>query len=549
MNADRRMKLFLVTFLCFTGYIQPAIGQFYDHAIQHELQSTYVDIVQLANGNFACLDIRHQNGGPGRVESLLVEIDQFGNVLSEDSLTNDASEPELITRVEQLSDGSLVLFGTQAPCDVIGFVPVHLQRIMNNQVIRVDTFSVWGFPQVVFSDSLIAVWGQDSVVTLDHNGIFHAQLPLPNASTRPALLEGQLLWLDNVGIQVVQNSGTISDSIAIADVQGVERMPNGNLLCITSDSLLLLNDSLDRTGISQPITPGAPYLWSGFDTLVAVSTGNTLTLTDQHLNILQTSVLNHAPGWATRDMYLEDTTVTFAGASTTFQAKAASIRNFSVGGTSNALTHDLELGVMNVDSIEYSISYPPGSGIALVDGSYWATVNVVNTGTSTLNKLTLNDHLPFGFCEVLANTYHFENLNISPGSDTTLSAGPFFVYDTAPASGPASVDLCIFGAAPNSRLELDLTNNESCGSASIPVNIGELAETWSGLTLFPNPCSDILQYHVEDANARISIHNASGKLCLQAGNEGLLNVSKLPTGIYQFTAIGKELLRGRFVVN
>lgn len=522
--------------LCISSCLLFAIavsGQLNEHAIQHDLISYYQQIIELPNGNRACLEERGRNNTIDGRESILVELDSMGNIISSDTLSNDSLEPNPVNHIEILSDGSQLLVGLEhEPCDV-GMPRAKAMRHLGGTVLWSRVYPHIGYAQVASNDSLIALLFSDSVVVIDYAGNEQFKITKPSANGWfPSFHSGKLVLFGQDGIHLYDNSGGVQFTSYGTNIVSIESDNSGNIVALTMDSIIMFNSGLIRTGFGSPVGGGYPRKLIPIDSIYAAFSPDEVQFFDQNLVSVSLAQLNQLQDWTANDVHIKDSLISVVGYQNQIDATISVLREFDYNGQAAAISNDIALSNVIVDSVQANIGYPLGSNIAVIGGNYWVSATILNLGQDTVQSFTLNNYIPFGFCETVGRTSGYDSLALMPGSSITLSSGPHPMYFNTPSIAPYSANLCVFVSGVNNKHELDLSNNEACGSFTFPVSVEHVE--LSPLSFYPNPASEFVMLNISNPSELISseIIDMQGRIKRFYGKELKLDLAALPTGVF-----------------
>ncbi|MEK7256925.1 MAG: T9SS type A sorting domain-containing protein [Bacteroidota bacterium] len=181
------------------------------------------------------------------------------------------------------------------------------------------------------------------------------------------------------------------------------------------------------------------------------------------------------------------------------------------------------------------------------------TVQVKNYGSDTLNDLTLRVKFypPYpSICpqeQIFGKAY--QNLQLAPEEDTTLSFNDFFYFKYL-GQPDSLIQVCFWTAVPDDRLDAEPENDTWC-EIFLVNDVEEIAV--GTLKIFPNPASDLLRIQLDENSlpgaATLRIFNAAGQLMqtsnLEIGEEWQVGMGEFAPGFY-FLEIEIEGKSGRY---
>ena len=201
-----------------------------------------------------------------------------------------------------------------------------------------------------------------------------------------------------------------------------------------------------------------------------------------------------------------------------------SIAEFPVGSDSNCNFYQLpECGA--TENIEYKNVF----------------VTISNYGNTLIDSCTVNGRVKFcGNCNSICGrtqTYsmNYENLNLMPGESKEVLFGDILIRDQPQVDVH---ELCLWTANPNSFIDKNIDNDESCLESIVALN--ELTEVGISIDIFPNPSSSgevNLSITSIDESKIVNIFDALGRIVgtnfLKNHESDLsINVSNYSKGVY-----------------
>jgi hypothetical protein len=173
-------------------------------------------------------------------------------------------------------------------------------------------------------------------------------------------------------------------------------------------------------------------------------------------------------------------------------------------------------------------------GAHLIGYRFNTEITIRNNGAETINSFSVHSDLG-GIFGCIDGIFHrkFEDEEILPGQTFTLTLTRLLKF-------PGST-ICFECLAPNSMLEIQISNNSLCKEF---VDTGIPGQTQPGVKVYPNPVSDWLIIDFEcSGHKRIELYDISGRRVYI--NEGLLDqeiidLKTLKPGIYILNIISDK---------
>ncbi len=535
------MRSLLLTFVCLPLW-GAAFGQGWDRMYQVSPMSSYTAVTQAPNGNWFFAGMYQQSTFPLSFSFpvILREVASNGQVLGEWTFAVPDNEATHIGDLMVLDDGSLILSGYMSyNCDLSPVVG-YARCLLDGALLWDRSFAMGPLNDAAQNDSLLAFLSDGGVLFTDHSGdslyttTFH---PIP--FTRRIVATDQGFVVSGYhGAQSLFADGALSDSLVGVHVEDIIQMPAGTFLALTTDSVLELSANLERTGIGVQVNGyeprgiayegGAVYVHT-VDSLFSFTPG---LVPLGHVAMDQpwepTGLMNEIVGYWPRVVAFSDEEVMTAGSYACGVSGTAS-RSMLLNGTPSDLAMDVALTNLTVDSLIYSGSY----------GTAWTRAWLHNEGDAVLTSVTLNHVLPIVICGWNADSQAYDTLALAPGDSIKLAFGPFDLYE--PFFQGDSLDICIWAARPNYRLDREPLDNEVCIGMAIDVTTGSYGPFGEGPhTLFPNPASGqvmLLPDVPQHGSFDLTFYDLQGRIILRrsmsfAGAPLAIDISGLNSGSF-----------------
>jgi hypothetical protein len=131
---------------------------------------------------------------------------------------------------------------------------------------------------------------------------------------------------------------------------------------------------------------------------------------------------------------------------------------------------------------------------------------------------------PYSSCFTGVNVFHFNDLNILPGSTHTLqfqSYSSSLVHDN-------KLERKYFLEHGNHHLDSDTTNNVF---ELVYLTSSIVETTTDPISVYPNPFTDFIRVSDVSESIQLNLYDLSGRM-VSNGHEQLDDLGRLPTGIY-----------------
>ena len=482
--------------------------------------SSYTAVTSANNGNWFFAGMFQQSTFPLAFSFpvMLREAAPNGQVLGEWTFAVPGNEATRISDLMMRDDGSLILSGyVSFNCDVSS-VAGYASCFLNGSFLWERTFAMGPLNDAAQNDSLLAFVTDDGVLFTDHSGdslsatAFHPSLFMKSITTT----EQGFVVSGYHGAQSIHANGALSDSLVGVHVEDVIQMPSGTFLALTTDSVLELSANLERTGIGVRAIgyyprgiayAGGAVRFHTVDSLFSFTPGLLpLSAVPMGQPWEPTGLMNEIVGYWPRVLAFNDQEVMTAGAYACGIQGVAS-RSMLLNGTASDLAMDVALKNLTIDSVEGTYLY----------GTAWAHVWLHNEGDAVLTSVTLNHVLPIVICGWNADSQAYDTLALAPGDSIELAFGLFDLLEQFPQGD--TLEICIWAARPNYRLDREPLDNEACISVPINITTGSFSPLReSPQALFPNPASGQvilrpdMQHH---GSFDLTIYDLQGRAILQ----------------------------------
>lgn len=484
-----------------------------------------------------------------RLNSLMSYVNDSLNEHLTAVLPRDSGEISQISRIHQLPSGRIITAGIAISSCILGYESAELRKVQDTVVTEYAFYTTGGQYSFALSDERLAIGFADSVIILDTSFVEVSRFSLPMSQitelypvTNGLLAQGgNSLFLLDSSFSIVNSLNGISPRIVLP-------LSNGNFTCWTTDSVLMLNSNLQRTGY------GSSLPWSNFNGLIELDSNvmaydqNVLIYLSDTMSIDSSHSLSLPLEFELRGIIDNTNTLVAFGSYRTLDITSACALNIAPDGSTQLPVSDIELSDILVDTFFYSTSIvAPGVYHinALVEGRY----QVRNNGSDTIEAFTLNKVLisnsPWDCGEI--GTVHHIDTTIAPGQSVWVEVNDTRFWATM--SSPGFPPYCAFVATPDNRIESDLSNNELCVPIYIPLSIVE--SDFSHMQIHPNPASDFVILGIANLDELVSteIIDMQGHVVRSFGNESRLDIRGLSPALYLVRTKSKSaILHSRLIV-
>lgn len=198
-----------------------------------------------------------------------------------------------------------------------------------------------------------------------------------------------------------------------------------------------------------------------------------------------------------------------------------------------------DIEIIDFDISELDMIYH-GSNIS--GFSFKPVITIKNNGNKPISSASVFSKLVFGYnCISLFYYKKIEALGLLAGETKTLTLETLSEY--IPPS--ANYELCIEVLAPNSELELNLSNNILCKFINVLMPIEEIEEDESAtISVFPNPVSNYITINLKkDEFYKIKLYNLNGVCVFKTitNMESLeIDITSMKSGLYILSVTSYE---------
>ena len=470
-----------------------------EHATQTSLYSRYGPTALGTNGNWYLAG--HFQQSTWSFPYFIREMGPDGLILNEWFYGAPPDTSINVNDIVARPDGTLLLIGTKGVCDVWG--PAGLIYTFDNGDIHSQRiYPSLGLSHSAANDSMLVIAATTGLLFTDLFGdsLNWTQFPPSELPARVCTTEEGFVGMGYFGARSVLPDGTFSDALLNVSVHDMIQLQGGSLLALTTDSLIELTSSLQRTGTGVRIIDNVgPRRVAYAGGTVRVHTMDTLySFTPQLVQL--GAIPTHNPwepsfvwspiaGYWPGTVEFADTIVMTAGAYIS-GSSAAACRSFVFDAPAPQLVTDAEMKDLTVDSLTYTLNYDPNF-FSSASGWAWVTAWLHNSGDAPLTSVTLNHRLG-AICGLDGYSQSYDTLALVPGDSIQLEFGPFYFYESFwQANTIDDLALCIWVARPNFRIDREPLGNEVCTSVSIDFTTGTFSSSGTTLpAIFPNPTKD-----------------------------------------------------------
>jgi hypothetical protein len=357
--------------------------------------------------------------------------------------------------------------------------------------------------------------------------------------------------LTTAQLDLVTNTATIINSVAITDGSAVQALNDTQLLVLRSNGLEVWSEDLE---IQQEITFDNPLeltIDSSYLYVLAADGIHLLNHALENVTLLPSLELDN---YAVLTSVAKNARVYYAGTYEGLYNNSASstirrpsdlfIRSFSPTGADILSDTDLAVEMITHSPAEVSLEAPYCMDAAIRD----VEITLRNLGTAVIEEANIMLNLEGcgqNICTPWIERSWAAEIYLEPGQSTTLSLGTINIYRTRESD---EFGLCLWAFPNGETMETDVENNYSCAVASPVVSTSEVMPK-TAFSVYPNVFSDRLTLFLTpsvDAFDHVAVYNLLGQSLVNkplplGQTEVALDLGQLPPGSYYLRLEGKRV--------
>lgn len=227
------------------------------------------------------------------------------------------------------------------------------------------------------------------------------------------------------------------------------------------------------------------------------------------------------------DFYINNDQVVITGQSDMNQAAAIA---YQIDETPVFNLPDIGISNFEIDNIRLDYGHNTPTDSFIHGFRFDAHIAIENTGLEEIDEVSIYTLLQggLGLCAVNEKHWTVEDLNLSPGNSTTITATDFYQEIVSGNS-----DICFSALSPKDQIDLQSNNNKLCKYFPVSVNSTESAEN---IVIYPIPAKDKIYLEFQTNEFRdIAIYDLMGrkfKALSSNENEIQIQLDYLVQGIY-----------------
>lgn len=559
------MKYFLTLFVVALSYF--SFGQGLNAEMTYNYAYDQETISMLAVGNFTYIVTAESDQDPYGPSYHLSKIDTNGNLQWKTPLQTFVAYYHDLNLSEG-DNGSILISGAgQKVCDVSSKSISYITKIDKNGTpawtVKKDYGHNYNGP-LSFSEGTLTTSNSvrfhfqnnkgSKIYTINSNGVLTDSVSIPKKNLTKITTTSNLhtIALVKDSILAFNNSGTIVVEKKLTKIASDIKMYNDTVYVLSRDSLFVFDKNLQLLQqIGFTSFSNFSNLKVSANAIQFVNVGSVFTCFNLNRNLGLLSKIEIPKDGSTQFDLNENHFVKSLDHSLT-KFKSNRIIDYSLNNTTNSVIKKPDVGVINFEKTDIKIS-------SYVQGSYtvyWIKIYgnalVKNYGTDTIKSVRINYFKHHGLiCG--ADTYFkkFDGLAIPPGGTQLLDLGVVYDNTLTLSQEEFNEQICLYTSNPNEATDMTVGNDEGCTTINYPF-AGLIETTSTGITLFPNPVNDKLQFVLPSKETyNYIIFNLQGKEILSGTiGSNTIDTRWLIDGYYSILLTsenGSESYNQRFV--